>query len=210
MEANDVYETLVKHVDLGPTDRLPTGGVPVPADLFLAVVARKLCDDPTCGVQLLEESRRFIDTHITDPVLAAWCRGLVYGVVGAPGRARDYTRQLRAENERLSERVEELEKELTDIRRVLEEERNRCANRAATVERGLDRADEIQQEQVMTADEAADIRRVLGEERVRGFTCPDVAIQVRCPSCGGCWYVPSQCVGDPMFDCPFCREARDE
>ena len=96
------------------------------------------------------------------------------------------------------------------LERMLEEERNRCANRGAAVDRGLDRADEIQQEQVMTADEAADIRRVLGEERVRGFTCPDVAIQVRCPSCGGCWYVPSQCVGDPMFDCPFCRESLKE
>ena len=59
------------------------------------------------------------------------------------------------------------------------------------VDQGLDRADEIQQEQVMTDGEAADIRRVLGGSRVEracGVHCFDKTIP---------------------GDCPYCRKARE-
>ena len=32
--------------------------------------------------------------------------------------------------------------------------------------------------------------------------------KVRCPRCGGYWFVPKQLWGDPRFDCPHCEAAR--
>jgi len=31
--------------------------------------------------------------------------------------------------------------------------------------------------------------------------------KVRCPRCGGTWFVPDQFHGDPRFDCPHCEAA---
>jgi len=33
--------------------------------------------------------------------------------------------------------------------------------------------------------------------------------KVRCPRCGGFWFVPKQLFGDPRFDCPHCAEKQE-
>lgn len=86
MGENELYNELCEQVEIAD-DEICAGvgsaaGLPVPAQLILTIVLRKL-RDLSCDyrVQILEQADRFIIDRIPSATLAAVCQGALHGAV---------------------------------------------------------------------------------------------------------------------------------